>query len=284
MENAIRVRGLCKRYPDFQLQDVTFTVPGGCIVGFIGENGAGKTTTLRAILGALRPDGGEVTVLGSPAGDTKTLAQVGAVFEDAFFYEMLTPAEAGSCLASLQPGFDRGYYRQLLAEFELPAAKQIKEMSRGMRMKLRLAAALAHRPRLLLLDEATSGLDPVMRAEILDLLRGFIRDEDHSVLLSSHITADLEKAADYIVYIQKGRILFEKETDLLLEEYGVVRAGAQALADLPASLVVAARGSAFGQAALVKDRRAAAALLPGAVVDRPTLDDIMQFYSERRSV
>ena len=116
MENAIEVRGLCKRYPDFQLQDVSFTVPGGSIVGFIGENGAGKTTTMRAILGTLRPDGGEVTVLGKPAGHTKTLAQVGAVFEDAFFYEILSPAEVGACLASIQPGFDREYYRQLLAE------------------------------------------------------------------------------------------------------------------------------------------------------------------------
>ena len=151
-------------------------------------------------------------------------------------------------------------------------------------MKLRLAAALAHHPKLLLLDEATSGLDPVMRAEILDLLRRFIQDEEHSVLLSSHITADLEKAADYIVYIQKGRILFEKETDLLLEEYGVLRAGAQQIAALPAELVVAVRANAFGQAALVKDRRAAAALLPDVVLDKPTLDDIMQCYSERRSV
>lgn len=283
MENAIEVRGLCKRYPDFQLQDVTFTVPAGSIVGFIGENGAGKTTTMRAILGTLRPDGGEIAVLGRPAGHTQTLAQVGAVFEDAFFYEVLSPAEVGGCLASIQPGFDKEYYRRLLAEFELPAGKKIKDLSRGMRMKLRLAAALAHHPKLLLLDEATSGLDPVMRAEILDLLRRFIQDEEHSVLLSSHITADLEKAADYIVYIRKGRILFEKETDLLLEEYGVLRTGAQQIAALPAELVVATRANAFGQAALVKDRRAAAALLPGAVLDKPTLDDIMQFYSERRS-
>ena len=283
MENAIEVRGLCKRYPDFQLQDVTFTVPAGSIVGFIGENGAGKTTTMRAILGTLRPDGGEIAVLGRPAGHTQTLARVGAVFEDAFFYEVLSPAEVGGCLASIQPGFDKEYYRRLLAEFELPAGKKIKDLSRGMRMKLRLAAALAHHPKLLLLDEATSGLDPVMRAEILDLLRRFIQDEEHSVLLSSHITADLEKAADYIVYIRKGRILFEKETDLLLEEYGVLRTGAQQIAALPAELVVATRANAFGQAALVKDRRAAAALLPGAVLDKPTLDDIMQFYSERRS-
>ena len=284
MENAIEVRGLCKRYPDFQLQDVSFTVPAGSIVGFIGENGAGKTTTMRATLGTLRPDGGEIAVLGKPAGHTKTLAQVGAVFEDAFFYEVLSPAEVGACLASIQPGFDKEYYRQLLAEFELSPAKKMKDFSRGMRMKLRLAAALAHHPKLLLLDEATSGLDPVMRAEILDLLRRFIQDEEHSVLLSSHITADLEKAADYIVYIQKGRILFEKETDLLLEEYGVLRAGAQQIAALPAELVVAVRANAFGQAALVKDRRAAAALLPDVVLDKPTLDDIMQFYSERRSV
>lgn len=284
MEYAMELRDLRKEYKEFTLDNISLSLPMGCIMGFIGENGAGKTTTMRAILGTLRPDGGEVTVLDKPAGHTKTLAQVGAVFEGAFFYEVLSPAEVGSCLASIQPGFDKEYYRQLLAEFELSPAKKMKDFSRGMRMKLRLAAALAHHPRLLLLDEATSGLDPVMRAEILDLLRRFIQDEEHSVLLSSHITADLEKAADYIVYIQKGRILFEKETDLLLEEYGVLRAGAQQIAALPADLVVATRANAFGQAALVNDRRAAAALLPDAVLDKPTLDDIMQFYSERRSV
>ena len=281
MENAIEVRGLCKQYDGFSLQDVSFTVPSGSIVGFIGENGAGKTTTLRAILGAMRIDGGAITVLGGCAADPQVRKQLGVVFEDAFFYETMTPAQVGGCLQGLQPGFDKAYYARLLPRLELPPKKIVKDMSRGMRMKLRLAAAMAHRPRLLLLDEATSGLDPVMRGEILDMLMDFIQDENHSVLLSSHITSDLEKIADSIVYIQKGRVLFQMEKDRLLEEFGIVRAAADELERLPRQLVVAARSSAFGQAALENDRAAAARCLPGAVADKASLDEIMQFYAER---
>ena len=284
MENLISVQGLCKRYGDFALDHIDLTVPAGEIVGLIGENGAGKTTTIRAILGLIRPDGGSISLMGAAPGEKKSLQRVGVVFEDSYFYGGLTARQVDKILSGIRPDWDSGRFQRDCGRYGLDPGKRIKDFSRGMRMKLRLAAALAHHPKLLLLDEATSGLDPVMRAEILDLLRRFIQDEEHSVLLSSHITADLEKAADYIVYIQKGRILFEKETDLLLEEYGVLRAGAQQIAALPAELVVAVRANAFGQAALVKDRRAAAALLPDVVLDKPTLDDIMQFYSERRSV
>ena len=228
MEYAIQVHGLCKNYKDFSLQNVTLNVPTGSIVGFVGENGAGKTTTLKAILGAIRIDGGAVEVLGGSAQDKAVRAQIGIVFEDAFFYETMTPLQVGKSLAGMQPAFDRQHYAELLARFDLPDKKVIKDMSRGMRMKLRLAAALAHRPRLLLLDEATSGLDPVMRGEILDMLRDYIQDEAHSVLISSHITSDLEKIADSIVYIQRGKVLFQMDKDRLLEEYGVVRCSADA--------------------------------------------------------
>ena len=265
MENAIEVRGLCKRYPDFQLQDVSFTVPAGSIVGFIGENGAGKTTTMRAILGTLRPDGGEIAVLGKPAGHTKTLAQVGAVFEDAFFYEVLSPAEVGACLASIQPGFDKEYYRQLLAEFELSPAKKMKDFSRGMRMKMSLATALAHRPKLLVMDEATSGLDPVVRDEVVDLLGEFTRDEDHAVLLSSHIVSDLEKICDYIAFLHRGKLLLCEEKDLLKERYGVLHCTRPALAELTPSAVVGKRESLYGVEAIVERAKAPAGLELGPV-------------------
>lgn len=283
MEYAIQVHGLCKNYKDFSLQDVTLNVPTGSIVGFVGENGAGKTTTLKAILGAIRIDGGAVEVLGGSAQDKAVRAQIGIVFEDAFFYETMTPLQVGKSLAGMQPAFDRQHYAELLARFDLPDKKIIKDMSRGMRMKLRLAAALAHRPRLLLLDEATSGLDPVMRGEILDMLRDYIQDEAHSVLISSHITSDLEKIADSIVYIQRGKVLFQMDKDRLLEEYGVVRCSADELSRLPAGLVVAKRKGAFAMEALVKDRAEANLWLRGAVVDKASVEDIMQFYAGRET-
>ena len=283
MEYAIQVHGLCKNYKDFSLQNVTLNVPTGSIVGFVGENGAGKTTTLKAILGAIRIDGGAVEVLGGSAQDKAVRAQIGIVFEDAFFYETMTPLQVGKSLAGMQPAFDRQLYAELLARFDLPGKKVIKDMSRGMRMKLRLAAALAHRPRLLLLDEATSGLDPVMRGEILDMLRDYIQDEAHSVLISSHITSDLEKIADSIVYIQRGKVLFQMDKDRLLEEYGVVRCSADELSRLPAGLVVAKRKGAFAMEALVKDRAEANLWLRGAVVDKASVEDIMQFYAGRET-
>ncbi|WP_418972917.1 ABC transporter ATP-binding protein [Allofournierella sp.] len=283
MEYAIQVHGLCKNYKDFSLQNVTLNVPIGSIVGFVGENGAGKTTTLKAILGAIRIDGGAVEVLGGSAQDKAVRAQIGIVFEDAFFYETMTPLQVGKSLAGMQPAFDRQHYAELLARFDLPDKKVIKDMSRGMRMKLRLAAALAHRPRLLLLDEATSGLDPVMRGEILDMLRDYIQDEAHSVLISSHITSDLEKIADSIVYIQRGKVLFQMDKDRLLEEYGVVRCSADELSRLPAGLVVAKRKGAFAMEALVKDRAEANLWLRGAVVDKASVEDIMQFYAGRET-
>ncbi len=283
MEYSIQVHGLCKNYKDFSLQNVTLNVPTGSIVGFVGENGAGKTTTLKAILGAIRIDGGEVEVLGGTAQDKAVRAQIGIVFEDAFFYETMTPVQVGKSLAGMRPGFDKQHYAELLARFDLPPKKIIKDMSRGMRMKLRLAAALAPRPRLLILDEATSGLDPVMRGEILDMLRDYIQDEAHSVLISSHITSDLEKIADSIVYIQHGKVLFQMDKDRLLEQYGVVRCSPDELSRLPAGLVVAQRKGAFALEALVKDRAEAGLWLRSAVVDKASIEDIMQFYAGREN-
>lgn len=285
--NAFEIEHVSKQYPGFALQDVSLTLPSGCILGLVGENGAGKSTTIRLLMNTIQRDAGRIRVLGTDVDSPEFAAvkeDVGVVLDEAYFPEVLSARQIDHVLRRLYRRWDSAVYERYLKRFGLPDKRPFKDYSRGMKMKLAIAAALSHSPRLLVLDEATSGLDPVMRAEILDLLRRFIQDEEHSVLLSSHITADLEKAADYIVYIQKGRILFEKETDLLLEEYGVLRAGAQQIAALPAELVVAVRANAFGQAALVKDRRAAAALLPDVVLDKPTLDDIMQFYSERRSV
>lgn len=281
MENAICIRGLCKHYEDFSLENLDLTVPTGSIVGFVGENGAGKTTTLKAIFGAIRTDGGSIEVLGCTDPDRLDKSQIGVVMEDSFFYETLTPRQVNSIMKSLQPGWDSAEFARLLHNYQLPEKKLIKDMSKGMRMKFRLATALAHKPKLLILDEATSGLDPVVRGEVLDSLRDYIQDENHSVLMSSHITSDLEKVADSIAYLHKGRLLFQMERDELLEKYGVLRCSPEQLEVLDNRLKVATRKTGFTCETLVNDAAAARRALPDAVIDRASIEDIMQFYTGR---
>ena len=281
MENAICIRGLCKHYKDFSLENLDLTVPTGTIVGFVGENGAGKTTTLKAIFGAIHTDGGSIEVLGCTDPNRLDKSQIGVVMEDSFFYETLTPRQVNSIMKSLQPGWDSGEFARLLNAYQLPEKKLIKDMSKGMRMKFRLATALAHKPRLLILDEATSGLDPVVRGEVLDYLRDYIQDENHSVLMSSHITSDLEKVADSIAYLHHGQLLFHEDKDTLLQEYGLLRCARHDLETLPPDCVVFMREGAFGCEALVKQRATVRRLLPGAVCDPAGIDDIMRYYSGR---
>ena len=211
---AAALHGVAKHYHGFTLGPLNLEIPAGSIVGLIGENGAGKTTLLKLLTGVNRPDAGTVELLSATPDDAAVRAKIGVVFEDAYFYESLTPAQVGASLRGIfGPAWDAGYFAALLEQFHLPPKKSIKELSRGMRMKLNLASALAHRPGLLVLDEATSGLDPAARSEILDILLDFIQDERRSVLLSSHITTDLEQIADTIAYLHHGQLLFAKNKD-----------------------------------------------------------------------
>ena len=282
MENLIEIQGLCKHYKDFTLDHIDLTVPAGQIVGLIGENGAGKTTTLKALLGVIRPDGGTIRLLGGDPGDSAVRGQVGAVFEDSYFYGGLTPRQIGRVMAGIHPTWDGGLFRDYCRRFELEESKPVKDFSRGMRMKLSLSTALASHPRLLLMDEATSGLDPVIRGEILDIFLTFIQDEGCGILLSSHITTDLERVADQIAYIHRGKLLFQRDKNELLEETAVVRSSAAELDRLPRDLVLVRRdGGLGGSAALVKDGAAARRLLPDAVIDRTSIDEMMQLYGGR---
>ena len=211
---AAALHDIEKRYKTFTLGPLTLTIPAGSIVGLVGENGAGKTTTLKLLTGVIRPSAGRAELLGGNPADPATRARIGVVFEDAYFYENLTAAQVGRSMAGIfgarwQPEAFAGY----LTHFGLDPRQKIKEYSRGMRMKLSLATALAHAPELLVLDEPTSGLDPVVRGEILDLFLDFIQDETRSILMSSHITADLEQVADSIAYLHKGRLLFQEDKD-----------------------------------------------------------------------
>ena len=276
------LRGITKQYKDFTLGPVDMTVPAGSIVGLIGENGAGKTTLLKILCGVNRADDGTVDLLGGSPADAATRAKIGVVFEDAFFYGSFTAAQVAHSLAGMYGArWNADSFSAYLRRFGLDAGKKLKEYSRGMRLKLSLAAALAHDPELLVLDEATAGLDPVVRGELLDLLLEFIQDERHSIVMISHITADLEQIADSIAYLHNGQLLFQENKDDLLQEYGVLHCGEDVLTSLPAGLVVFTRRGAYGCESLVRERRTVQELLPEAVCDAARLDDIMRFYSGR---
>ena len=279
MENLIEVRGLCKRYKNFGLEGVDLTLPAGQILGLVGENGAGKTTTLKAILNVIRPDEGEIRLLGLPPRDPASRRQVGVVWEDSYFHGSLTPRHIAKVMENIRPDWDRALFEDYCRRFRLEPEKPGKDFSRGMRMKLSLATALAGRPRVLVLDEATSGLDPVVRGEILDLFLEFIQDEGHGVLMSSHITTDLERVADQIAYLHEGRLMFQAEKDLLMEEMAVLRAPSARIAALPKELVVATKQGSLGASALVRQPETVRRLLPGAVLDRFSIDEMMQFYA-----
>ena len=278
MKNMIEVKGLCKSYPDFALKHVSFQVPGGSIMGLIGENGAGKTTTLKSLLGLTRFEGGEIFLLGCPVPQReRTVKQdVGMVLDDCFFHDALKAREIDKILAPVFRNWDSGLFRDYLNKFKLPEKKLVKEYSRGMKMKLSLAAALAHHPRLLILDEATAGLDPVIRDEILDILLDFIQDEEHSVFFSSHITSDIQKIADYVVLIHQGKIVFEEEKDVLLDQYGILRCGKGTEVERPDYIV--RRETGVSAEYLVRDRAEAGRKYPKAVADAASLEDIMLFY------
>ena len=282
MTNCIEIRGLCKSYGAFALKDVSFSLPGGAIMGLIGENGAGKTTTIKCMLNLIRRDGGEIALLGrdSLREERAVKADIGVVLDECFFHDSLRPRDIGRILAPSFPTWDDGLFRSYLDKFGLPAGQTVKEFSRGMKMKLSLAAALAHRPRLLILDEATAGLDPVVRDEILDEFLAFVCDEDHGILISSHITGDLEKVADYITYLHQGRVVLSEAKDVILDSYGRAAGTADQLARVdPADLVRVRRGS-FGWEGLVADRAAFRRKYRDLLVEKTTLEDIMLFIGK----
>ncbi len=282
MNNSIELKGLTKRYRDFTLGPVDLTLPGGAVLGLIGENGAGKTTLMKSMLGITRPDGGTVRLLGRDAAAAK--GDIGVVLDDCFFYEGLRVKDVDAVLSGVYATWDGALFEAYLHKFSLDGAKQVKALSRGMRMKLSLAAALAHRPKLLVLDEATAGLDPVVRDEILDEFLNFVSDEEHAVLLSSHITSDLEKIADYIAYLHKGQLVLHDEKDRLLEEYGRLVCGGGELAEIEPSYLVGTRKGRFSAEALVRDREAFCRAYPKLTVERVTLDDIMVFVNREEQV
>ena len=251
--NALELRGLTKHYKDFTLGPLDLTLPGGTICGLIGENGAGKSTTIRLILDMVQRDGGTVTILGRDSRTTsvRTREEIGVVLGSEGIPLCLNAVQAGKVMAGIYQNWDAAAYAELCQKFGLPDKKQYKDYSTGMKMKLCIAVALAHHPKLLLLDEATNGLDPVVRDEVTDLLLDFARDENHSILISSHIVSDLEKLCDTIAFLHKGRLLLCEEKDALREEYALWHGTAAQLAALDAQ-VYGKRVTPYGVEALVR--------------------------------
>ncbi|MEG1126404.1 MAG: ABC transporter ATP-binding protein [Oscillospiraceae bacterium] len=282
MNNSIEINSITKAYKDFVLDNVSFNVPYGSIMGFIGENGAGKTTTIKAILNIIRINSGSITVFGK---DIKANAKdinkdIGTVLDGSFFYEGMEARDIAPVMRRLYKTWDDKYFAQLLSRFSLPANKIIKEYSKGMKMKLNLATALAHKPKLLILDEATSGLDPVVRNEMLDIFLEFIQEEEHSILMSSHITTDLEKIADYITFLHEGKVVFSKSKDDIMENYAVVKCSVDKADALPHELIMGRRSSQFGCELLVSDKTALRRKEPDIIIDHASLDDIMTFIAK----
>jgi ABC-2 type transport system ATP-binding protein len=279
VDTILQVEDLTKEYAGFKLDHVSFSLPSGAIMGLIGENGAGKSTTINAILNLIKKDAGRVTFWGQELESGKALKEdIGVVFDDINFYETLTPAKVGRISAEAYRQWDDALYGEYLKRFQISPKKEIKTLSKGTKMKLCIAVALSHRPRLLILDEATSGLDPVMRDDILDIFLDFVQDENHSILMSSHITTDLEKVADYITCIHQGKVLFSKSKDELRYQYGIIRCGAALYDQIDQEEILACRKDAYQWNILVGDKEKARKKYKTAVVDDATLDDILLLY------
>lgn len=280
MDAILQVNNLTKQYSDFKLNNVSFSVPKGTIMGLIGENGAGKSTTINAILDLIKKDDGTVTFWGQElSSDPRRLKEdIGIVFDGINFYETLTPAKIGQISKAAYTQWDQHFYNEYLTKFQLPTKNEVKTFSKGMKMKLCIAVALSHHPKLLILDEATSGLDPVMRDDILDVFLDFVQDEQHSILMSSHITTDLEKIADYITFIHQGKVMFCKTKDELRYRYGIIRCGAALFDAIDKTEVLAYRKCDYQWDVLVADKEKARRKYKSAVVDDASIDDILLLY------
>lgn len=272
---AIELRGLRKNFTSFNLGPLDLEVPKGTILGLIGQNGAGKSTTIKLILGLLGADGGRVSVLGEdPRNNPDLMERIGFVFDDLHLPQTMTVLEAGTFSFLAYRNWDQEKFASLVKDFGLPAKVRVKDLSRGMKMKLSLALALSHKAELLVLDEATSGLDPVVREEALDLLMDFIQDEDHTVLVSSHILSDLEKVSDYIAFIEGGQVLFMEEKEALKENYGICQLTDEEAHALDPAALVRRRKTALTQSFLVRRDL----VPPGLEIDRPSIEDIMIYH------
>ncbi len=277
-ENNILVRDLCKGFDGFLLDHVSFQVPKGRIVGFIGENGAGKSTTINLILDELKRDYGQIQIFGKENTISSVREEIGVVFDECSFHDVFNTSDIEKILSGVYKSWDSSLYRQYLKRFKIPERKPIGSFSKGMKMKLSIICAMAHKPKLLILDEATTGLDPVVRDEMLDLFLEFIQDEERSIFFSSHITSDIQKIADYVILIHQGKIIFEEQKDDLVYRLGILKCGKEQFASISPDDYLIHRITNVNVECLVRDKQAIRHKYKNIVVDNATLEDIMLFY------
>ncbi len=273
--NALEIKNLTKTYPGFKLDNLNLTLPSGCIMGLIGENGAGKSTTIKLILDMIHKDSGTITIFGKDNGDSIELTKedIGVVMDEVGIPECLTIKQVGKVMKNTFCNWNDAEYCRLTQKLALPDKKQFKEFSRGMKMKLGIAIALSHNSKLLILDEATSGLDPIVRDEVVQMFSDFTRDENHSILISSHIVSDLEKLCDYIAFLHKGKLLLCEEKDQLLAEYGLIHCTAEELKKLPSEAIKYKKENPYGVEVMVLKK-----LMPEGVSVSPiSIEEVFVF-------
>lgn len=283
VKNVIELKNVTKDYGDFKLDNVSFAVPEGTVCGFIGQNGAGKTTTINLIKDVIRRDSGDITLFGEPVNkDTAYLREdIGVVFDEMGFHEFMTGRDINIMMKNIYKNWDEEVFFENLKKFSLPSKKKCGAFSRGMRMKLQIAVALSHNAKLLIMDEPTSGLDPIVRNEIIGIFREFVVEEDHTILLSSHITSDLEKIADEVVFINAGKIVLAGNKDEIMEKHAVLKCRKDEASKVSESLVVYSEIGDYGAEILVNDRHSAEKLYPDMVIENAALEEIMIYYVNR---
>lgn len=285
MSNVIEIEGLCKRYDGFAIENLDLSIPQGGIMGFIGANGAGKTTTIYSILNVIPVDAGRIQIFGKDyKKDEQEIKQdIGVVFDEMGYHEIMTPLQISRMMKSIYHNWSEMEFAKYLDRFGLPYKKRCGTFSRGMRMKLQIAVALSHGAKLLIMDEPTSGLDPVVRNEMLDIFQEFVEEEDHTILLSSHIIEDLERIADEIAFIDKGRILLADNKDVILEQHAILKGKKQDISKIRSEDMVGVKRSAYGVEILVHDALACRRRYPEFLCEPASLEDIMLYYVSRES-
>ena len=282
-ENALEINELTKKYDGFTLDNVSFNVPKGSIMGFIGQNGAGKTTTIRALLNIIKTDGGSIKLLGLDhiKNEYDVKERIAVVFDELPFHDSFTGVALSKMFSGLYGAWDEKRFFGLCDRFGLPVKKKLKKFSKGMKMKMQIATALSHNAELLIMDEATTGLDPVVRNEILDMFREYLMDGDRSILMSSHITSDLEKIADCVTFIDKGKILLTGYKDDVLDTHGLMKCTKAEYKEIDPADMISARVTDFGADIMTADREGAAKRYYGLAIEKTTLEEIMLFYVNR---
>lgn len=280
MENAIEIKNLSKTYQDFRLQELNLSIPAGTVMGLIGANGAGKSTLINSLLGLQKSDYESIHILGM---DLKTQEkeikeEIGVIFDVTHYNLEFTPVFIGKVLSKIYKNWDMATYKNYLEKFHLPINKKLKKYSKGMKMKLEFAIALSHSPKLLILDEATSGLDPIFRDEVLDIIREYTEDENHTVLLSSHITSDLDKIADYIAFIHEGRLLFVKTYDEIQENYGIINCGKEVFETLSTEDIISYHKEAYGYKVMIQNKQQLRKIFRDLEIENTSIEDLMLFY------